>query len=191
MSAAELAEPLRHLHNLPRPPADVLTPPELDAISAIAFSLDNTTILSPDERTFLTQRAQSLATALADLRYEAPACLLHGDPQHGNALHANGRTVLSDWESTVTGPAEWDLTTVEIHCRRFGHPAETYEQFCRRYGRDIRQWKGFPVLRDVRELRMITTNARKASAGAPGATEVHHRIAHARRTDSEAPWSIL
>jgi aminoglycoside phosphotransferase (APT) family kinase protein len=136
-------------------------------------------------------RAASLAAALPGLRYEAAPCLLHGDPQHGNALHDADATVLSDWESVAVGPTEWDLVTIEIPCRRFGHPAQTYEEFCTEYGRDVRRWSGFAVLRDVRELRMITTNARKASAGSPGATEVHRRIEQARHEDSEALWSIL
>jgi hypothetical protein len=98
-----------------------------------------------------------------------PGRLLHGDPQHGNALWDGGRVVLADWDSAVVGPVEWDPVTVEVHCRRFGHPAAEYEQFAAAYGRDIRVWGGYEVMRDVRELRMIATNARKSPPGSAAA----------------------
>jgi aminoglycoside phosphotransferase (APT) family kinase protein len=99
--------------------------------------------------------------------------------------------VLSDWESVVIGPAEWDLVTMEIHCRRFGHPRETYERFCSAYGRDVREWQGYTVLRDIRELRMITTNARKAISSSRSADEVKRRVRQLRDDSEQGIWSIL
>jgi hypothetical protein len=190
VSAVDLGRPLRELHDLPDLPAGVLPPPELDAITAIKFSLDNETVLNEAEHRFLAQRSARLAEAAANLRFEGESRVLHGDPQHGNALRDGDRTVLSDWESVVLGPAEWDLVTIEIHCRRFGHLQE-YEGFCAGYGRDVRHWSGFEVLRDIRELRMIATNARKSLAGSPGALEVKRRIAQLRDVGPEGLWSIL
>jgi hypothetical protein len=98
--------------------------------------------------------------------------------------------VLSDWDSAVIGPVEWDLATIEVHCRRFGFPEQEYQNFCTRYGRDIREWDGFATMRDLRELRMVTTNARKSPPGSPQAAEVHRRIA-ALEANDELRWSIL
>src|SRR6266536_470784 len=164
LSAADIAQALRTLHELPQPPStNVPKLPDLNAIEAVQYSIDREQILSVDDHRFLLDRCNGLETELRTIRYGQPRRLLHGDPQHGNALWDGHRTVLCDWESAVVGPAEWDLVTIEIHCRRFGHPPETYREFCRIYGRDIREWEGFPVLRDLRELRMIATNARKSA----------------------------
>lgn len=190
IAAADLGAPLRRLHTLPLPPLrDPM--PDLDAIAAIKFSLDNETILTADEQAYLVQRWELLAAAMADLRCEGTHGLLHGDPQHGNALRDARGTVLSDWESAVVGPAEWDLVAVETHCRRFGHPQDSYAAFCEAYGRDVREWEGFGVLRDVRELRMIATNARKSRAGSAAALQVKRRIAQLRTAGPQTPWSIL
>lgn len=116
--------------------------------------------------------------------------VLHGDPQHRNALIAPSGTVLCDWDSAVVGPPEWDLVTVDVHCRRFGYPPAHYDDFATAYGRDVREWKGYSVLRDLRELRMITTNARKAQPG-PTLDEVKRRIQGLNHGDEHQRWSIL
>ncbi|GAB3168940.1 hypothetical protein GCM10027059_32820 [Myceligenerans halotolerans] len=59
-----------------------------------------------------------------------------------------------------------------------------YEEFCRRYGRDIREWSSYEWLRDVRELRMITTNARKSPPGSPAAAEVRRRLDSLRKGET-------
>jgi len=65
-----------------------------------------------------------------------------------------------------------------------------FPQFCRRYGLDIREWPGYAWLRDLRELRMITTNARKSAPGSTTAAEVLRRI-EALRADVPTTWHIL
>jgi thiamine kinase-like enzyme len=191
INASDIAAPLRKLHRLPKPPSTVVpTLPPLEAISAIQYSLDHESLLSAAEHDFLLDQCARLESRLTELHYEGPPCLLHGDPQHRNTLWSGEQAVLCDWESAVIGPAEWDLITIEIHCRRFRHPEETYQEFCRIYGRDIRQWDGYATMRDIRELRMIATNARKSAPGSRGADEVHRRVAQLRQRE-ESPWSIL
>ena len=192
ISAADIAAPLRMLHHLPMPPRTVVQElPQLDAISAIRYSLDRQGLLSDDERIFLLRRCAYLEAALTNVSYERADCLIHGDPQHRNTLWSGRQAVLCDWESACIGPVEWDLVTIEVHCRRFGHPPETYREFCRIYGRDIRAWEGFTAMRDVRELRMITTNARKSAPGSPSAAEVRRRIAELQEGAEDLAWSIL
>lgn len=189
VTACQLGGPLRMLHALPMPPFAVR---ELDAIAAIRFSLAASTALSGDESHFLAERADVLERQLAGLRYTLRRAVLHGDPQHRNALHTgDGRIVLCDWESAVLGPPEWDLVTVEIHCRRFGYPLADYREFADVYGFDVTKWSDYPILRDVRELRMITTNARKSSDQPAKLAEVRHRIAALRRSDTDQRWQIL
>jgi thiamine kinase-like enzyme len=192
ITAADIAAPLRWLHSLPHPPhMSVPTMPRLDAISAIRYSLERERILSSDEHALLVSRCASLESALHELSYKRPDCLIHGDPQHGNTLWQGQHAVLCDWESASTGPAEWDLVTIEVHCRRFQHPEETYADFCRVYGRDVREWEGFETMRDVRELRMICTNARKSAPTSRSAAEVRRRVVQLQEETVDAAWSIL
>ena len=188
VSAADIAQPLLSLHSLKTVPLEL---PELDALGMIRHSIEASTILSDDERTVLEEFSDDVAHRLQDVETSEPR-LIHGDPQHRNTLwdkDAQG-AVLCDWESAVFGPVEWDLVTIEVHCRRFGFGPEEYQQFCRLYGLDVRDWPGYEAFKDLRELRMITTNARKSARGTPQAAEVHRRIAQLGE-NPDSRWFIL
>lgn len=188
VSAADIARPLLSLHSLKTVPLEL---PELDALGMIRHSIEASTILSDDERTVLEEFSDDVAHRLQDVETSEPR-LIHGDPQHRNTLwdeDAQG-AVLCDWESAVFGPVEWDLVTIEVHCRRFGFGPEEYQQFCRLYGLDVRDWPGYEAFKDLRELRMITTNARKSARGTPQAAEVHRRIAQLGE-NPDSRWFIL
>ncbi|GAA4009991.1 aminoglycoside phosphotransferase family protein [Allokutzneria multivorans] len=189
ISAPDITGPLKTLHEVGTPP---VTLPALDAVAAIRTAIASSSFLTTDERTRLRTRCTELAYATANLTYTLAPGLIHGDPQHRNTLrHPDNHTpVLCDWESAVIGPREWDLVTIDVHCRRFGHPPQEYERAVQTYGFDVRDWDGYRVLRDLRELRMITTNARKSSPGSPQAREVHRRIARLHQPATD-PWNIL
>ncbi|MGH3999788.1 MAG: phosphotransferase family protein [Pseudonocardiaceae bacterium] len=188
ISASEIAEPLAALHRTPPPPG---TRP-LDPFTSINRSIAQSACLSTDEKTLLRKRSDQFAQAWARLEHEAHTALLHGDPQHRNTLwdESANRAVLCDWESAVTGPLEWDLVTIEIHCRRFGPPQAEYDAFCERSGRDVREWSGYEITRDIRELRMIASNARKSAPGTAPAEEVRRRITHLD-SGTNLRWHIL
>ncbi|NGY61251.1 aminoglycoside phosphotransferase family protein [Lentzea sp. NEAU-D13] len=188
VSAGDIAEPLLSLHSLKTVPLEL---PQLDALRMIRHSIDASTIVSESERTVLEEFLNDVAARLRFVETSEPR-LIHGDPQHRNTLWDNDvqGAVLCDWESAVFGPVEWDLVTIEVHCRRFGFGPGEYHQFCQRYGRDVREWQGYEAFKDLRELRMITTNARKSASGTPQATEVHRRIAQLSE-DANARWYIL
>ncbi|MFB7669511.1 phosphotransferase family protein [Kitasatospora sp. NPDC056138] len=186
--AAELAVPLRTLHQLPAPPFQVRP---LDTVAAIRRSLDAITALPATDIDYLSKHLNELEQVLSKVRFALPPGLLQGDPQHRNALHHQGAAVLCDWDTACFGPPELDLVTVEIHCRRFGYGASHYEKFAQRYGFDVTSWDGYDVLRDLRELRMITTNAKRASAGTPALAEVARRVEGLRHGDHDLRWNIL
>ncbi|WP_049579236.1 phosphotransferase [Streptomyces sp. SBT349] len=152
--AEALAKPLSTLHSLASPPV-ALGP--LDVCAAVRSSLNGTAILDDGDLGFLRERADALEGALRGVTYELPEGILQGDPQHGNALHDGDGAVLCDWDNVCTGQPEWDLATIEVHCRRFGYGAEHYRRFAETYGWDVTAWSGHPVLRDLRELRMVAT----------------------------------
>ncbi|MFE7797204.1 phosphotransferase family protein [Nocardia sp. NPDC057440] len=193
VSAADLAEPLAKLHSVSTgPPIRLLENQIRNTLVAIGNSIDTSTILSAGDRALLHARKEELALQAPEIRYELSSGVIHGDAHHRNALwdQQSGRAVLCDWENAAIGPPEWDLVTIEVHCRRFDHPPDEYQQFCRGYGLDIREWPGYAWLRDLRELRMITTNARKSAPGSTTAAEVLRRI-EALRADAPTTWRIL
>ncbi|MET9779321.1 phosphotransferase [Streptomyces sp. NPDC006367] len=159
VAAAQLAKPLRALHTLPSPPVPL---PAHDNIAAIRRSLAAITCLSPESLSFLSEHAAQLESDLTAVQFELPVGVIQGDPQHRNALHVDdSEAVLCDWDTVALGHPEWDLVTVEIHCRRFGHGEQHYRAFAEAYGWDVTRWAGYETLAAIRELRMITTNARK------------------------------
>ncbi|MGW2544576.1 phosphotransferase, partial [Kitasatospora sp. NPDC001574] len=189
VAAAQLAAPLKALHRLTDPPVDL---PPVDTVAAIRRSLAAATALTGNERTHLARHVDRLEADLAGLTYLLAPSVIQGDPQHRNALHTDdGRAVLCDWDTAAFGQPEWDLTTVEIHCRRFGYGPDHYKSFAQRYDLDITTWDGYPVLAGLRELRMITTNAKRAAPGSATLHEVRRRISQLADRATDQHWNIL
>ncbi|MDH6579395.1 aminoglycoside phosphotransferase family protein [Kitasatospora sp. MAP5-34] len=188
VSAEQIADPLRALHQLPHPPFE-LRP--LDTVGAIRRSLAVITALPLEDLQYLSARLDHLEKELAELRFALPQAVLQGDPQHRNALHHGDDAVLCDWDTATFGDPETDLVTIEIHCRRFGYGPAHYAAFARAYGFDVTAWEGYSVLRDLREMRMITTNAKRAAPGSATLTEVARRVDGLRQGDHGLRWQIL
>ncbi|MFC9328869.1 phosphotransferase family protein [Kitasatospora sp. NPDC057015] len=188
VAAQQLAHPLKLLHELPAPPFPLRT---LDTVGAIRRSLNAITVLAAEDLHYLSARLDRLQESLLGIRFPLTPALLQGDPQHRNALHDGPVAVLCDWDTASYGQPEIDLVTIEIHCRRFGYGRAHYEAFARSYGFDVVQWEGYRVLRDLRELRMITTNAKRSAPGSATLVEVVRRIAGLREGDDGLRWHIL
>lgn len=188
VSATQIAEPLRDLHNLPAPPIEL---PEHDNVRAIRKSIAAITSLPAATLRFLTERLNRLEAELDEVEFVLPIGPLQGDPQHRNALHYGDKAVLCDWDTVAYGHPEWDLVTIEVHCRRFGYSPEHYKNFATTYGYDVTALNGYPVLRDLRELRMITTNARKVHHAPNSIHEVLRRVDALGREDIVERWHIL
>ncbi|MEU9737185.1 phosphotransferase [Streptomyces sp. NPDC048002] len=189
VEAAQLAKPLYSLHTLPSP---AFVFPEHDNISAIRRSLSTITCLPMDVVQFLSLEADRLERDLEEVEFALPMGLIQGDPQHRNALHtADGGAVLCDWDTITWGQPEWDLVTVEVHCRRFGHGQAHYQAFADTYGWDVTSWPGCRTLTAIRELRMITTNARKVHHAPASQAEVERRVEGLRQRNELLQWNIL
>ncbi|MEU4806345.1 phosphotransferase [Actinosynnema sp. NPDC023587] len=198
VSTEAIAKPLLALHQALQPSINL---PAFDPITAITRSADASRILSDEHKVVIREKLDGLRTFWAHLVQATSPCLIHTDPQHRNTLWrpATGgeraavrgfptSAILCDLDGVTLGPVEWDLVTVEVHCRRFGHA--DYETFAAAYGRDVREWQGYPKLRALRELRMITTNARKSQPGSPQAAEVIRRV-HSIDEDVTLRWNII
>ncbi|OEJ22929.1 aminoglycoside phosphotransferase [Streptomyces agglomeratus] len=189
VTAAQLAKPLYSLHTLATPPVAL---PDHDNLEAIRRSLTAITCLSEETLSFLAGYADQLESDLDEVDFELSQGVIQGDPQHRNALHASdGDAVLCDWDTVAAGHPEWDLVTVEVHCRRFGHGPQHYAAFADAYGWDVTRWPGYRTLAAIRELRMITTNARKVHHAPSSLQEVERRVNGLRRQDSALQWNIL
>ncbi|GAB2837096.1 hypothetical protein GCM10027176_46900 [Actinoallomurus bryophytorum] len=81
--------------------------------------------------------------------------------------------------------------TIEVHCRRFGYGRRHYEEFAEAYGWDVTRWSGYPIIRDLRELRMIATNARKATYEPGKAAEIMRRVRGFNARELQRQWNIL
>ncbi|MEW1629776.1 aminoglycoside phosphotransferase family protein [Streptomyces sp. NPDC089173] len=188
ISAEELARPLRALHSLDIPQMEL---PAHDNIRAIRRSLSAISALRAEETSFLADRVNELEAELSTIHFALPPALIQGDPQHRNALRTPDDVVLCDWDTLAVGQPEWDLITVEVHCRRFGYGMPHYQAFADTYGHDITLEPGYKTLAAIRELRMVTTNARKIRHAPETVTEVRRRVQGLRDNDTDLRWHIL
>ncbi|MEV0134689.1 aminoglycoside phosphotransferase family protein [Dactylosporangium sp. NPDC050688] len=191
VNAAELGTLLRVLHALPAPPIELR---RLEPIEGIHRSIATSTILSDEDRQLLRSRLEHLAEAWSRMHFALGEALLQSDPQARNALRRfDGTPVLADWDGASIGPPEWDVATVAVHCRRFAQASPVaFASFTAAYGWDSMKWADFEDLCRLRELKMITTNARKSQSDSVAAREVHRRIAALRSgRDELARWNII
>lgn len=181
----DLAGLLRRFHEL-GPPAFEL--PRWEPLAIVLGRLRDAQDIDPADRAFLEQRCAQAQAALAALRYELPAGPVHGDAYLGNLIPGPNGPVLCDFDSTCLGPREWDLTPMAVGQLRLGHPPEQYREFAEHYGFDVASWPGFPVLREVRELKMVA-GALPVLAGNPLVkAEFTRRLRSLRDGVDEAGW---
>ncbi|MEU7863060.1 aminoglycoside phosphotransferase family protein [Nonomuraea sp. NPDC049141] len=174
-SLVDLAAVLRALHQLPVP-AD-LALPKLDILGRVSERISGADVLSDDERQFLLGRYQELRTAYESLKFPLASCAVHGDAHSDNLIKASdGSIVLIDLERFAFGPPETDLTVTAIeHTLGWGTRAE-YDQFAERYGFDVLMWEGYPVLKDINELKMTTWLMQNVSEDEAIAREFRNRL---------------
>ena len=173
-TTSELAALLRQLHQL-TPPMEL---PPLDPFGRINDRIEGLTTISETDRGFLRRRAAGLVDAYARLSFSLPLGVIHGDASVGNVFRdKRGQALLGDLDGFVVGPREWDLLQTAIYYDRFGwHTEREYRAFADTYGYDVMAWPGYPVMRDVRELLMVTWLAQNAAASREVAAELAKRV---------------
>ncbi|MFB8089407.1 phosphotransferase enzyme family protein [Streptomyces sp. NPDC055992] len=163
-SVQEMAHLLRALHALPAPDFPLET---LEPFGRIWAGLSLRTPWEASTVRRLRDHAAGLEEAWDELLANSllPRCVLHGDAWVGNvASAADGTAYLIDLESFAIGPREWDLTSTAAKLTSTGTLTRAeYEDFCAVYGTDVTAWHGYPLLRDIRELRMTVYAARIAA----------------------------
>lgn len=187
-TVGEFAELLARLHQLSAP--KTLHLPELAPFDNAAKRIESNNWLRPNDRDFLTNQLTLLQEQYAGLEFVLPRGVIHGDANVGNVLRdSQGQPVVIDLDGFATGPREWDVALTAIYYDSFGwHTREEYETFVRVYGFDIMQWRGYPVMRAVREFLMVTWVIQKAGEGQRIAAETDKRIRALRSGVSRKDW---
>ncbi|MGV2917494.1 hypothetical protein [Streptomyces alfalfae] len=72
-----------------------------------------------------------------------------------------------------------------------GYGPEHYEDFVTAYGYDVTTLAGYPTLRDLRELRMVTTNAREVHHAPESIDEVLRLVYGLENEDLGMRWRTL
>ncbi|WP_285601136.1 aminoglycoside phosphotransferase family protein [Kineosporia sp. NBRC 101731] len=145
-----------------------------------------------DDLAFLQAETDAVAldlAALNDLESLLPAGLIHGDSFLGNVIVGENGPVLCDFDSTCWGPREWDLTPIAVGALRFDYGGDLAARFAQAYGKDVQSWPGFPVLRRLRELQLVTSVLPVLAANPGLHPQWRFRVDSLRRGDAAARWS--
>jgi hypothetical protein len=180
----DLAGILRRFHDLP-PPDFAL--PRWRPAGPIRERIAEARGLADDDLAFLLAACDETEAALAGLRYELPPGPIHGDGFLGNLIPGPDGPVICDFDSTSTGPREWDLTPAAVGRLRFNYPVDVHGQLASAYGFDVIAWGGFPVLRRLRELQLVTS-VLPVLEGNPGLREQWERRYRSFREGHEGVW---
>lgn len=182
----DLGRLLRRIHALPTP--DFPLPP-WHPLDDVRRRIDEATDLDDADRKSLMRCCEEVDARLRELRFVLPPSLVHGDAHLGNLIPSPAGPVLCDFDSTCMGPPEWDLTPLAVGVIRFGEPVGRYRELARTYGLDVTRWAGFGVLREVRDLKLITSVLPIMSSTPGVRPELLRRLDDFRRGDTAARWS--
>jgi Phosphotransferase enzyme family len=156
-TVTDLAILLRRLHALARPSSLVL--PELQPFKG-AQNRITAANLDQDDREFLLGRLADLRRRYAQLDFVLPRGPIHGSASVGSVLRSMWDSrirVLVDLDCFAIGPREWDLVLTAMYFERFGwHTDDEYLEFTSAYGFDVMSWPGYTILRNIRELMLLT-----------------------------------
>ncbi|MEU4835430.1 aminoglycoside phosphotransferase family protein [Streptosporangium sp. NPDC023615] len=182
---AELAVLLGRLHALPDPPPDV---PPWAPMAEVRQRLAEPEELSPHDRGFLLDECDEIEERLAGLQCALPAGLVHGDAFTGNVIAGPAGPVLCDFDGTAIGPREWDLVPVAVGRLRMDYPWDEHTPLAEGYGFDVTRWPGFPVLRRLRELKLVTSVLPVLRSNPGVRAQWEHRMRSFKARDRTVRW---
>jgi hypothetical protein len=189
-SVTDVAAVLRQFHRL-NPPAEFELP-KLEPFVRLAERIETASTAIDDDRAWMLRRLAELRERYAALPPGLPRGVVHGDAWRGNiARTADSRTILLDLERCALGPPEWDLTSTAVSRVTTGWlGAAEWAAYCDAYGHDVTGWDGFDVLRDIRELRMVSMACQIADTDPDHYGEqAAHRLTCLRGQRGARPWS--
>ncbi|MFC3965730.1 phosphotransferase enzyme family protein [Nocardia jiangsuensis] len=185
--AGVLGALVRRLHQLPRPAIDL---PPVRAFDHVAARLAVAPI-APADRELLHERVEVLSGQLLAVEFALPEVALHGDAHIANVMIDDGAPTLIDFEAFAWGPAEWDLAKTAAEASMGMVPDADYRAFADAYGRDVTEWSGWPVLRGIQQLKMVSWLAQNVDHSSRIRAEYDKRIATIRTGVLTEPWRGL
>ena len=186
-TGADLAVILQQWHRLPPPDGGL---PPWNPIAEIRSRLQEPDGIADTDLTYFHSECDRLEEQLGMLTYELPAGPIHGDAFMGNLIAGVEGPVIADFDSSCDGaPREWELTPMAVGKLRFDYPGDDYGALTARYGFDVTAWSGFPVLRRLRELKLVTSVV-PVLGSRPALVPQWQRRLHTYRTgDQTARWT--
>jgi len=196
----DLAAPLRVIHSLDRLSVDV---PAWDIVKKCRRRIDQAAALTgtaadqfdgwsheqlhhsaDDLFAVLRERGDRIEERLALVQWALPRGVIHGDAHSGNLILPTAPqrpgpapdAIICDLDSVSVGPREWDLVATAHGVVRFGRPRPHHDALADAYGFDILTWSGWPVLRDLRELQLVTSVLDNAAGRPDVACQLGHRL---------------
>lgn len=188
-TVTDVGAAMRELHKLAVPKDIDL--PALAPFVRLAERIDMSTTVTRGDRAWMRQQAADLKAAYETLPPGLPRSVVHGDAWEGNVVRTvDGDVVLLDFERCALGPPEWDLVSMAVSRVTTGWmSAADWAAYCNAYGHDVTEWAGFPILRDIRELRMTTMACQLAAKDPERYREqAAHRLACIQRRRGARPW---
>jgi aminoglycoside phosphotransferase (APT) family kinase protein len=186
-SIEQVADVLRRIHRL-QPPPDINLPP-LDPFVRLDIRIAEATVFGDQDRSWLLARLDCLADRYAQLPTGLPRSAVHGDAWGGNIVATDRGPVVLDLERFAFGPPEWDLASIAVDYFTFGSLSRRqWTSFCERYGLDVSEWPGYPILRDARELRKVTFAGQMATQFPHLREHARHRLACISGKRGPRPW---
>ncbi|MFC9087031.1 aminoglycoside phosphotransferase family protein [Nocardiopsis dassonvillei] len=185
-TGTDLGRILKHLHALPAPG---LALPSWEPFERIRSRITDAEGLADVDRSFLTRRTDQLEAQVQDLEFELPAGVIHGDPFLGNLISGPGGPVICDFDSLSHGPREWDLVPAAVGKVRMDYAQDPHSPLAAEYGYDVLDWSGFPVLRQVRELKLVTSVLPVLNTNPGLRAQWRHRLDTLQHGDTTTRWS--
>jgi aminoglycoside phosphotransferase len=186
-TVAELARLLRRLHRVPAAGAAL---PRWDPVTDLRIRIHDARSRGwpVTDLDLLARRCDAIEDALGTVRYQLPESVIHGDAQVGNLIATPGGPVWCDLDTACVGPREWDLVPVAVRQLRFQHGTDQHRQLADAYGFDVTHWPGFPVLRELRELKLAAVGL-PIARDSQSRTELRRRLHSIRTGDTTARWT--
>ncbi|MGW4642406.1 phosphotransferase enzyme family protein [Sphaerisporangium sp. NPDC004334] len=182
---AALAVLLRRLHRLPGPPAGL---PRWRPMREVRQRLAEPEDLGAADHAFLLRECDEVEEQLAGLRFALPPGVIHGDAFLGNVIAGPRGPVLCDFDGTGVGPREWDLAPVAVGRLRLDYATDDHALLAEHYGVDVTAWEGFPVLRRLRELKLVTSVLPILRSNPAIRLQWEHRMRTFRARDLTTRW---
>ncbi|MEU2031986.1 phosphotransferase enzyme family protein [Nocardia amamiensis] len=182
----DLGRILRQYHSLPAPSFDL---PQWRPLAAVRQRINEQDVLTAGDRQFLEDKCDENEELLARIEYQLTPGPIHGDGFVGNLITGSNGPVICDFDSAAIGPREWDLAPVAVGQLRFRYATHYHRQMVDEYGIDITQWPYFPVLRQLRELQLVTSVLPVLKTNPSLTDQWQTRFTSFRDGDSAAIWT--